>query len=117
MRCPVPSPLLLVLRPTLLALQYNQLRICCQDFPNCILEFPSLFNAVANILQLVGGNMLDPFFAIQHKRPGPRFMTLARSTTAVRVTTLAIAHTDRTWQQAVRNLEPLHQNVLPLPQS
>ena len=44
-------------------------------------------------------------------------MPFARGTMAVLVTAFSIRYADRTWQQAIGNLEALHQEMLPLPQA
>ena len=61
--------------------------------------------------------MLDPFLPIQHEGPGPGFVSIAGSAAAIRIAAFSIADADRAWKQTIRNLEPLHQNVPPLPQT
>lgn len=44
-------------------------------------------------------------------------MSLARGTVAVLIAALSIGYADRTGKQTIRNLETIHQDMLPLPQA
>jgi hypothetical protein len=52
----------------LLARQYQQLCIGCQNFTDGILKLSSGFHTLAHILDQVLRDMLDVFFALNHER-------------------------------------------------
>jgi hypothetical protein len=91
MRC----ALLAALRWRLVPLEDQKFGVQHQQFRQPLLELAAAVHTLANGIDPRLGNMLNPFFALDHKSEGPKGMTLAVSTVTGGLAATAVSQGER----------------------
>jgi hypothetical protein len=101
----------------LFPLEEQEFGVQYQQFRQRLLELPAVVHALANRIGPLLGNMLDPFFALDHEGERPKGMTLAVGTVTGRLAATAVSKGERAGKGIGGNFETGDKLTLALPKT